>query len=100
MIFRGLNNVLGNAIQVEQLAGVLSSLLDRPVVDKTNLKGYFDVRLQFAQQNGRGSTFGAAEQQDASIFTALQEQLGLRLESSRGAVDVIIIDSVQKPTEN
>jgi uncharacterized protein (TIGR03435 family) len=112
MIFRGLNNVIGSAIQSEQLASVLSSLAGRLVIDKTDLKGYFDLKLEFAPQNLRGnfSPSGggglagvpnvAAEPQGPSIFTAVQEQLGLRLEPSRSSVEVIVIDSIQKPSEN
>jgi bla regulator protein blaR1 len=107
MIFRGFNNVIGSAIQSEQLASVLSSLVGRLVIDKTDLKGYFDLKLEFAPQGFQGNPVptggppnAAAEPQGPSIFTAVQEQLGLRLEASRSSVEVIIIDSIQKPSEN
>ncbi|PYS39451.1 MAG: hypothetical protein DMG14_13935, partial [Acidobacteria bacterium] len=78
--------------------------------------GYFDVRLQFAPETAQGNPLGpggpplpggppiapagATDPQGPSIFTAIQEQLGLKLDSTKGPVDVIVIDSVQKPTEN
>ena len=95
MIFRGNGTVIGSAIQIEQLVSVLSSLLDRPVLDKTYLKGHFDLRLQFAPEGGP-----AADPEDPSLFAAIQEQLGLRLESIKGPVEVVVIDSVQTPSEN
>jgi uncharacterized protein (TIGR03435 family) len=71
--------------------------MDRPVVDKTGLTGYFDFKLQFAPESP------AADQpvsSDPSIFTAVQEQLGLKLEATKVPVDLLVIDSVQKPTAN
>jgi uncharacterized protein (TIGR03435 family) len=68
----------------------------RPVVDKTNLKGFFDFRLKFVP----GALLGNPDASGPSIFTALQEQLGLKLESTKGSVEVLVIDSVQKPSEN
>ena len=110
MIFRGLNNVTGSAVSIEQLVGVLSSFVGRPVVDKTGLKGYFDLKLEFAAQNGqRPAPAGPSgtpeatvsnDTQRPSIFTAIQEQLGLRLEPSRNPVETVVIDSVAKPSEN
>jgi uncharacterized protein (TIGR03435 family) len=68
-----------------------------PVVDKTGLKGSFDIELQFTPD-----TLGPAPPDACgpSLFTALEEQLGLKLESARGPVEVIVIDSVSKPSEN
>ena len=112
MIFRGLNNVIGSAIQTEQLASVLSSLVGRLVIDKTNLTGYFDIKMEFASPEAPGNrALGntarpagqqavAVEPEGPSIFTALQEQLGLRLESAKAPVEVIVIDSIQRPSEN
>jgi uncharacterized protein (TIGR03435 family) len=66
------------------------------VIDKTNLKGLYDFRLQFTPEAFSGNTAGTGP----SIFTALQEQLGLRLESTKGPVDVLVIDHVERPSEN
>jgi uncharacterized protein (TIGR03435 family) len=75
------------------LAGTLGRILSRPVTDNTGLKGEYDYKLQW----------GATEQPDSplpSIFSALQEQLGLKLNSTRTLVDILVIDGAQKPSEN
>ena len=105
------SGLIGSGISMTQIVNILSGQLGRPVVDKTELKGYFDVRLQFAPEGGGPMTpfgpgepapgpavAGASEPVGPSIFTAVQEQLGLRLESTKGPVDVLLIESVQKPT--
>jgi uncharacterized protein (TIGR03435 family) len=69
----------------------------RPVVDKTGLKGLFDIELQFTPDTlGPGPSDACGP----SLFTALEEQLGLKLESAEGNVEVVVIDSVTKPSEN
>ncbi len=78
---------------VPALATDLSSVLSRTVVDKTALTEAFDVHLRFAPEDAPDST-------SPSIFTAVQEQLGLRLESGKGPVEVIVIDQVERPSEN
>lgn len=98
--------VHASAIDIEQLAGVLSRLVDKPVVDRTGLSGNYDVTLDFRPDfqtafNIPPEPFEAAADPDApSIFTAIQEQLGLRLESTRGPIDVLLIDRAERPTEN
>ena len=74
--------------------------IDRPIVDRTGLTGTFDIELTFNPVRpglpGRGEIPVPAD--GTSLFTALQEQLGLKLESSRGPLDVIVIESVERPT--
>ena len=72
-----------------QLAG---RVLDRPVLDRTGIAGEFDVSLEWTpdERSDRGP----------SIFTALQEQLGLKLETQRGVVDVLVVDHVERPSPN
>ncbi|HEY2381747.1 MAG TPA: TIGR03435 family protein [Terriglobia bacterium] len=86
------------------LANLLQSYARRPIVDKTNLDGFFDITLQWAFETlSATSTAGppsAEEPSGPSLFTALEEQLGLKLESAKGPVQVLVVDSVQKPTEN
>ena len=84
------------------LANTLSRLSNRPVVDRTGLPGSFDVDLQFNPEGLAGFAppgvdRPAAVNERPSIFTALQEQLGLKLESMRGPVDVLVIDSAERP---
>ena len=79
-------------------ARTLESDVDRPVIDVTRLKGTYDIRLEFAETR---SAFGAPDPQTPELFTALTEQLGLRLESRRGPVVVLVVDSaLRQPTEN
>ena len=69
--------------------------VDRPVVDMTGLTGTYDIRLEFAEAKG------SPDPQAPELFTALTEQLGLRLESRRGPVVVLVVDSaLRQPTEN
>jgi uncharacterized protein (TIGR03435 family) len=79
-------------------------VLDRPVVDKTDLTAKYDFDLEWAYddtQFGGNLPPRATDNSDKpDLFAALQQQLGLRLESSRSAIDTIVIDSVEKPTEN
>jgi uncharacterized protein (TIGR03435 family) len=82
------------------LTRALMRILDRPVVDKTNLTGAFDVELSWTPDptmlpNGAPSP-GVAPG-GPSIFTAVEEQLGLRLVSDRAAVDVLVIDRLNRP---
>ena len=88
------------------LVKALSNLLGRSVLDETGMKGTFRVDLKFADDDATKRTgdapldVPAADDNAPNIFTALQEQLGLKLNPGRGAVDVIIIDHVEKPSEN
>ncbi len=75
----------------------LESNLDRPVVNRTGLTGMFDVHLEFfPPESAAADTPGAG----ASIFTAIEEQLGLKLEATKGPYNVLVVDSIERPTEN
>jgi uncharacterized protein (TIGR03435 family) len=93
----------GRAITMAALVPPLQSWTGRRITDKTNFKGAFDVLLQFSPQASTAAVEQAGSPSDPSgpsIFTAIQEQLGLKLESSRGPVEVLVIESVSRPTEN
>jgi uncharacterized protein (TIGR03435 family) len=110
LIPRGPGNLPARNATMEEFAGVLqASFLDRPVIDQTGLKGRFDFQLQwepdeteFASLRGPGEPpkppEGAKTQPD--LFTAIQQQLGLKLESTKAQIDVLVIDKVEKPSEN
>jgi uncharacterized protein (TIGR03435 family) len=85
-----------------KLAEFLAGYVGRQVVDRTDLQGEFDLDLEFSPQAWLPPSPGAPASLDdaASIFTALQEQLGLKLESTRGPVDFLVIDRVEKPTDD
>lgn len=103
---RGPGHLQGNAITLDMLARVVGSQLHRPVVNKTGIAGSFDVELVFTPEVGssplqvRQGGDPLAVPEGVSLFTALQEQLGLKLESTRGPVDVLVVDRAERPTEN
>ena len=83
---------------MQQLTGPLQAFTGRPVVDRTGLTGAFDFDLQWTSGPIAPAPGASPPPDDGpSIFAALQEQLGLRLESTRGSFDVVIIDSIQRP---
>ena len=95
--------------QVEEFAGVMQAHLDRPVVDQTGLKQRFDFQLQWTPDETSSASPGRPGEppkppQGADSFpdlsTAIQQQLGLKLESTKAQVDVLVIDKVEKPSEN
>jgi uncharacterized protein (TIGR03435 family) len=71
--------------------------VDRPIVDQTGLKGKYDFKLNFTNDESRAPTDGSAP---PGLFTAMQEQLGLKLEPVRAPAPVLVVDSVQRPTAN
>jgi uncharacterized protein (TIGR03435 family) len=76
-----------------RLADILGRQLNRTVVDNTGLPGEYDLKMDWAPNP-------TAETEGASIFTAVQEQLGLKLESTKGPVEMIVIDTMERPSEN
>ena len=102
----GPGRLLGNTVSLAMVASVLSRQVGRPVVDRTGITDYFNITLEFAPDSDARTANGPPVPQpppagDApSIFTALQEQLGLKLESTRAPVDVLVIDGASRPTEN
>jgi uncharacterized protein (TIGR03435 family) len=88
----------GRGMSMRELARFLTGLpvVGRPVVDKTGLTGFYGFSLDFAWTPAET----LSEDSRPDIFAALQEQLGLKLESSKGPVEVLIIDHAEKPSEN
>jgi uncharacterized protein (TIGR03435 family) len=107
--FMGPNTLVGGKISMKQFADGLSNILGRPVLDKTGFTGTFDVKLEFSPE---GTAFAGGlpgipgglppvfDTSGPSIFTAVQDQLGLKLESQKGPGEVLIIDHAEKPSEN
>ena len=95
-----------NKVSLTGFTDTLSAVMDRPVVDKTGLKGQFDFSLQYSGNGGPGTKAWTAEEktsdsQSPDIFAALREQLGLELTLAKEPVDVLVIDSIEKtPTPN
>ena len=94
---------------MEEVAGVMQSHLDRPVVDQTKLKERFEFQLQWTpDETTRITSVGGPSEPPkpkeaetlSDLFTAIQQQLGLKLESTRAETDLLVIDKVEKPSEN
>ena len=83
---------------MDQLASQFSNVngSDRPVLNKTGLTGEYDYKLNWNADISAAASDSAAP----TIFTALQEQLGLRLEPQRAPIDVLVIDRAERPGEN
>lgn len=90
------------AMQMSEFLRALSGMgIDRPVLDRTGLAGHFDLQLQFDYGPFSGAFASPQSSIDGvSIFTALQEQAGLKLEAAREVVDVLVIDFAEMPTPN
>jgi uncharacterized protein (TIGR03435 family) len=108
----GTMSVTGKSVPITTLIHSISTSLDRPVIDKTGLTAYYDFSLEWVREDAAQSAAasGAAgngqpplappEPEGQSIFSAVQEQLGLKLEAGRGPVEVIVVDKFEKPTGN
>lgn len=97
--------LIGRVAPIQVLAQALSGILSRPVLDRTRLGGAYDFDLRWTPdetlRQGPGDPDAPAVDDNAgSIFTAMQEQLGLMLRSARGLVDVLVIEHADLPTEN
>jgi len=93
--------VQGGTVSMSIFATNLSRGVGRPVFDRTGLTASYDFVLEFSpDQMPPGSAAAGPPSDGASLFTALQEQLGLKLESIRAPVDVLVIDSIERPAEN
>jgi len=91
-----------NATIVQFAAMMQRTVLDRPVVDQTGLSGTYDFDLEWTPDENQfgGSLPQSPESTKPSLFIAMQEQLGLRLEATRGPVRALVIDRVERPSEN
>jgi uncharacterized protein (TIGR03435 family) len=108
----GAGTISAGSMPMSQMLGTLSMIVNRTVVDRTGLTGNYDFDLSYTPdqlpQRPAGTPADqpltvngvAIDPNGPSIFTALQEQLGLKLDSTRGPVDVLVIDSIDHPSEN
>jgi uncharacterized protein (TIGR03435 family) len=95
-------------VSMAQLLSSLSQSTGRPVLDRTGLTGFFMLKLEFATEPGARTPFGPATPpaNDAvaaaapSLFSAIQDQLGLKLQAGREATEVLVISGAEPPTEN
>jgi len=92
----------GGGLRMGDLAAVLTPIVGRIVLNRTGLTGRYDLELAWAPDDRRPTANDVLppDPNGGSLFTALQEQLGLKLTGGRGPVDVLVIDSVSPPTDN
>jgi uncharacterized protein (TIGR03435 family) len=108
LFFRGLGVLPVTNATMKDFAGVMQlAVLDRPVVDKTGLEGRYDFTLTWTPDETQFAGFGVRipppstdPNAPPALFTAIQEQLGLKFESQRAPVEVLVVDRVEKPSEN
>ena len=87
-------------VTMDMLVQFLSHTVGRDVFDRSGLAGNYDFTLSYARARASTEDGAASDPDFPDIFTAVQEQLGLKLESTTGPVDVLVIDHVERPTEN
>jgi uncharacterized protein (TIGR03435 family) len=78
---------------MERLAGQFSALTSQPVVDRTGLAGEYDFQLTYVPD-------GSSDTSAPELLTAIQEQLGLKLEPAKVPIEILVVDHVEKPSEN
>jgi uncharacterized protein (TIGR03435 family) len=109
LFFRGRPGDLGvrNANMADFVGLLQGAVLDRPVVDQTGLTGRFDFTLNWTPDDSQFAGMGAkippptdSANAPPSLYTAIQEQIGLKLDATKALADVIVIDHVEKPSEN
>jgi uncharacterized protein (TIGR03435 family) len=107
----GMRHITASGATLAALVSMLGNQLGRPVMDKTGLTAKYDISLQWSSDDRQvvagpgaspdgGSSPLPADSSGPSLFTAVQEQLGLKLESGKGPVDTIVIDHAEKPSGN
>ena len=108
LIRMGRGELTAQGLGMDQIAHLLTQQTGRTVVDNTGLKGNYDFTLHWTPDQsatplsgpGASPDGSASSESGPSIFTAIQEQLGLKLESQKGSVEILVIDHVEKPSEN
>jgi uncharacterized protein (TIGR03435 family) len=106
IMFGPVVRIESGGMSIAQLVSALSQSIGRPVVDRTGLSGHFVVKLEFAADAGAGSPLGpplpgpaaAAPVDTPSLFAAIQEQLGLKLDARREPTEVLVIDRAEQPS--
>jgi uncharacterized protein (TIGR03435 family) len=105
------SSVVAQGATLDQFSKTLRVVLDRPVINKTGITGRFDIHVDFSREGTKlagvplmrpndGSSPASDSAAPPSIFTALHEQLGLKLEPTKGPVETLVIDRLERPSEN
>ena len=99
----GKSTMKGTNVTMAELAASLAARVGRPVIDKTSLTGRFNFDLSWVPDltlSGGATNSAPPDVSGPSIFTAVQEQLGLRLDSQKGPTEILMIDRAERPSEN
>jgi uncharacterized protein (TIGR03435 family) len=96
----GAGHLRGQTASITGLAEQLSKWLDKPVLDRSGLSQTYDFKLTWIPGDGERLRGAAGDTDGPSIFAAMEEQLGLRLEAAKGPVEFLVIDHVEKPDAN
>jgi uncharacterized protein (TIGR03435 family) len=104
----GPGTLVATGLSLDDLANYLARRLDRPVIDATGIPGRFDLKLNWSPDETQSNPEmpnpnqppAAADETRPSIFRALEEQLGLRLEGRKAPVEILVVDRAERPTEN
>lgn len=96
MLMNGHNSLTGQSISIQFLASALSNTVHRQVVDRTGITGDYDFTLKFQPEDAPAG----GDSSDPSIFTALEEQMGLKLEPTRDKVPSVIVEHIEQPGAN
>lgn len=91
----GGTHLVGKSVSMDRLVFALGGRLNSPVLDRTGLTGLFDYNIVFSREDNPSDANGPP-----ALATALQEEMGLRLEKTRSQVEIIVVDHVEKPTAN
>lgn len=92
--------IIGDGVTMTDLATVLSQQIGRPIADKTGLNGTYRFKLDWAPDMGASGAAVSAADSGPSLFTAVQEQLGLRLAAAKAPVRVLVVDQIDRPDQN
>jgi uncharacterized protein (TIGR03435 family) len=105
----GTQSMAAQAMPISGLVRMLAGNLGRPVIDKTGLTGNYDFKLEWAPEQNQAPTMGgdgaptsiaSSDPAGPTLLMAVQDQLGLKLESGKGPVEIIVIQHVQRPSDN
>jgi uncharacterized protein (TIGR03435 family) len=98
---RGRAMYQGTRVSLDQIAENLAIITGRPVRNETGLTGFYDLKMQWTPDAATGVPDAAAEVATGpTLLTAVQEQLGLKLEAKKGPVEIMVVDRAERPTEN
>jgi uncharacterized protein (TIGR03435 family) len=107
LFFTGWRTLPARHATMQEFTAVLQGILDRPVVDQTGIKGRWDFTLKWTPDESQpakpgqpGSMLAPTDDSPPDLFTAIQQQLGLKLVSAKAPVRVMVVDHVEKPTPN